>query len=81
MLILETWIAALILLMIIIFGATGIIGWIIEGMRLEEQKEENRKLQYRVRKLEQRLAHKNALENIRVADEYYEESLKNEQES
>ena len=78
MLILETWIAILIMFVIFLFGATGIIGWIIEGMRLDEQKAENRKLQHRCRKLEQRLAHKNAVENIRTATEYYEESKNNE---
>ena len=78
MLILETWVALLIMLGIFVFGAIGIFGWIIEGMRLDEQKEENRKLQHRVEKLQQRLAHKNAVENIRVANEYYEESKKHE---
>lgn len=78
MLILETWIAVLIMLIIFLFGGIGIIGWIIEGMRLEEQIRENRKLQHRVEKLQQRLAHKNAIENIRTANEYYEESKKND---
>lgn len=78
MIFLETWIAILIMLIIFGFGFVGIVGWIIEGMRLDAQIEENRKLHYQVKKLQQRLAHKNAVENIRTANEYYEESKKND---
>ena len=78
MLILETWIAILIMLMIFLFGATGIIGWILEGERLSQEKEENKKLHYENAQLRQRLAHKNAVENIRTANEYHEESKKND---
>lgn len=78
MLILETWIALLVLLVFALFGGIGIIGWIIEGMRLDEQVQANRKLQHRIEKLQQRLAHKNAIENIRTANEFYKESKKND---
>ena len=76
MFILESWILALILVAIFLFGAVGIMGWIVEGERLSKQVAENKKLQHRCRKLEQRLAYKNAAENIRVATEHYEESKK-----
>ena len=78
MLILETWIALLIMFGIFLFGGIGIIGWIIEGMRLDGYKEIIKEQQHHIRKLEQRLAHKNAVENIRVANEYYEESKNRE---
>ena len=76
MLILESWILVLIVLAIFLFGAIGIIGWIVEGDRLSKLVEENRKLHYENAQLRQRLAHKNAVENIRTAIEYYEESKK-----
>ena len=78
MLILETWIAVLIMLIIFLFGGIGIIGWIIEGMRLDAEKKENRMLQFRIRQLERIIARKNGAENIRTANEYYEESKKND---
>lgn len=78
MLFIETWIAILIMLIIFGFGFVGIVGWIIEGMRLDAQIEENRKLHHKVKKLQQRLARENAIENIRTANEYYKESKKND---
>lgn len=78
MFILESWILTLIMLAIFLFGAIGIIGWILEGERLSKQVEENKKLHYENAQLRQRLAHKNAIENIRTANEYYEESKEHE---
>ena len=76
MFILESWILTLIMLAIFLFGAIGIIGWILEGERLSKQVEENKKLHYENAQLRQRLAHKNALENIKAANEYYEAGKK-----
>lgn len=74
----ETGIAILIIIAVFLLGLIGVIGWITEGERLSQEREENRRLQHRIRKLEQRLAHMHAAENIRVANEYYEESMKND---
>ena len=42
--IIETWVAALLLAMICILGGIGLLGWIVESQRLEECRKENQAL-------------------------------------
>ena len=67
----ESWILVLIMVMIFLFGLIGIGGWIREGQKLEKAKEENKRLRYQNSQLKLRIAHRNALDNIKVANEYY----------
>ena len=42
--IIETWVAALLLVGICIFGGIGLLGWMIADQRLEKMTEENKVL-------------------------------------
>ena len=69
--IIETWILAMIVAVIFILGLTSIIGWIFEGERTSKAHEEIKKLQHENAELKQRIARRNAIENIKVATEFY----------
>lgn len=75
--IIETWVFVLIFIGFLLIGLGSIVGWVASDMLLEKQIAENKKLRHKVEKLQQRLAHMSVAENIRVANEYYEESKKN----
>lgn len=67
----ESWIAVMITIGVFILGLASIIGWIAEGERLSQQIEENKRLQHKIEELQKRIAHRDAIDNIRVANEYY----------
>ena len=68
----ESWIAVMIMVVVFAFGFIGIVGWILEGERHEAQVRENKALREENKVLAKILAHRNALDNIKVATEYYE---------
>lgn len=69
----ETWVAAMIIVGIIIIGLASNVGWIIEGQRLEQEVKENKKLMKENERLRKIINQMNSLNNIKVADEYYNE--------
>ena len=72
--IIESWIAVSIMVGIFILGLVGLGGWILEGEKNEKLREENKALLYENKKLSSQLAHRIALENIKVANEYNKEN-------
>lgn len=74
----ETWVFVLIFLVVATFGAVGIAGWTFFSDAYHKQVEENKQLRDRNKMLEKRIAYRNALDNIKVADEFYNEVNKNE---
>ena len=72
--IIESWIAVIIMVGIFILGLVGLGGWILEGEKNEKLREENKALLYENKKLSSQLAHRIALENIKVANEYNKEN-------
>ena len=67
----ETWVAAFIL--IAVFGMAGIsiLGWIIEGQRLEQEVKQNKKLIAENERLRKIISHMNGIHNVEVADAFY----------
>jgi Tfp pilus assembly protein PilN len=51
-----------------------LVGWIFEGERLSKATEEINVLRKENKRLAERLAHRNALDNIKVADDYAKEN-------
>lgn len=74
----ESWILVIIVLGIFILGLVGLGGWIHESEKNERLREENKALLYENKKLSSQLAHRIALDNIKVANEYHEEGKKND---
>lgn len=58
----------LLLLILVAFGS--LVGWIIEGMRLEKQREENRLNKFEIERLKNIISRRNILDNIKLANEY-----------
>ena len=75
----ETWVFVLIFLVVATFGAVGIAGWTYFSDAYRKQVEENKQLRDRNKMLEKRIAYRNALDNIKVANEFYDEVSKNEE--
>ena len=71
MIVIESWIAVMIAVGFFAVCLIALAGWIYEGEKLQKQIEKNQKLQYQLKRAQQRLAHKNAVENIKAANEYY----------
>lgn len=67
----ESWVFAMIVVGIFILALISIVGWIFEGERTSKAHEEIKKLQHENAELKQRIARRNAIENIKVATEFY----------
>jgi hypothetical protein len=67
----ETWIAAMITICVFACSLVSIVGWIIEGQRLEQEVKENKELAKENERLHKIINKMNNLHNIKVADEYY----------
>ena len=67
----ETGIAIGIVIGVFLLCATALIGWIFEGERLAQEREENKNLQHENNELRAKLSHYVALNNIKVANDYY----------
>ena len=67
----ETWVAAFII--IAVFGIAGIsnLGWIIEGQKLEREVKQNKKLIAENERLRKIISHMNGIHNVEVADAFY----------
>ncbi len=76
--IIESWIFVMIFLFFAGICVISLAGWIYEGEKLRKQVEENKTLREKNKMLEKRIAYRNALDNIKVANEFYEESKKND---
>ena len=74
----ETWVFVLIFLVFALFGAIGIAGWTYFSDAYRKQVEENKQLRDRNKMLEKRIAYRNALDNVKVANDFYDEVNKNE---
>ena len=66
--IIETWVFVLIFLVISILALICAGGWIIEG---ERHSKEEKELRYEIKKLSTQLAHRIAIDNIKAANDYY----------
>ena len=66
--IIETWVFVLIFLVISILALICAGGWIIEG---ERHSKEIKQLRYENNKLRAQLSHRVALDNIKAANDYY----------
>lgn len=64
------WLMLFFLLLLILVAFGSLAGWIIEGMRLEKQREENRLNRFEIDRLKGIISRRNILDNIRTADEY-----------
>ena len=69
MMIIETWIAALLFILIAVLCSIGLIGWMLAEQRLEESHKENRLLQDKILNLEGKLI-------VKTANEFYNEGKK-----
>ena len=67
----ESWVAVMIVAGVFTIGFISTIGWILEGERRSQDREEIKILQRENKELRTRLAHKAALDNIKVANDYY----------
>ena len=67
----EYWVFALVVAGIFVLALISIVGWIFEGEKHEAQVRENKVLREENKRLAERMARRNALENIKVANEYY----------
>ena len=67
----EYWVFALVVAGIFVLALISIVGWIFEGEKHEAQVRENKALREENKRLAEKIAHRNALENIKVANEYY----------
>lgn len=76
--IIESWIAVMIFVGFIVLCGIALIGWIYEGEKLNKAEEEIKALLYENRELSEKIAYRNALDNIRTANKHYEESKKND---
>ena len=66
--IIETWVFVLIFLVMSIIALISVGGWILESERYSK---ENKELRYENKKLRTQLSHRIALENIKAANDYY----------
>jgi Ni/Fe-hydrogenase subunit HybB-like protein len=67
----ETWIAALIIVCVFIGAIISGFGWIIEGERLAKAEKENKKLIAENGRLYKIISHMNGIHNVEVADAFY----------
>lgn len=65
------WLFMLILGVFILICLIALVGWIFEGENHEAQVRENKALREENKRLAEKIARNNALENIKVANEYY----------
>lgn len=67
----ETWVAAFILIAVFGMAFISIFGWIIEGNKLEREVEQNKKLIAENERLRKIISHMNGIHNVEVADAFY----------
>lgn len=70
--IIESWIAVMFMVFTFIICGMALVGWIYEGEKLNKQVKENKALREENKALARRIAYRDALDNIKVANEYYE---------
>lgn len=71
--IIESWVFVMIFVGIAIICAIALTGWAHEGENLRQAKAENKALWEENRCLSEQIARRNAIDNIKVANEYYKE--------
>lgn len=72
----ETWVAVMIMVFLFILAFIGLSGWSAEGKKYSHQVEENKKLRRYNKRLENKIIYYNALKNIDEANKFYEEKKK-----
>lgn len=65
------WLFLIILGVFVLICLIALVGWIFEGEKHEIQVRENKALREENKRLAEKIARNNALENIKVANEYY----------
>lgn len=68
--VIETWVAASIIVAVFGMGLISIFGWIIEGERLERAEREIRKLIKENERLHKIINQMNGLQTIKAADDF-----------
>ena len=71
----ETWTFWCLIGIFILIALITLVGWMSEGVRLEREREENRRMRRRLSVYERKEAHQRAVENIKAANEYYEQDV------
>lgn len=69
----EMTVVIVIVLLIFVIAIISLGGWIMEGIRREEQQKRIRQLEFYNHKLDKELAYHRCRTNIDTADEYYKE--------
>lgn len=71
--IIESWVLVFIILGIAGIAAIALAGWIHEGEKLRKSEDDNKILLYQISEFREQIARRNAIDNIKVANEYYKE--------
>ena len=69
--VIETWVAAFIIVAVFGMAAISVFGWIIEGQKLEREVSENKKLIKENERLHKIINQMNGLLNVKAADDFY----------
>ena len=73
--IIETWVAACIVIAVFVMAGISILGWIEEGKRLERSEKLNRKLAVENERLHHVIGQMNGIHNIEVATAFYNKEV------
>lgn len=71
--IIESWVIGIVLVVFALICFMALAGWTHEGEKLRQAKAENKALWEENRYLSEQIARRNAIDNIKVANEYYKE--------
>lgn len=73
--IIETWVAACIVMAVFVMAGISILGWIAEGNRLERAEKENKKLIAENERLRRVINQINGIHNIEVATAFHNKEV------
>ena len=68
----ETWVAVMIILSVFLLSLIGLCGWILEGIRLEKSERQNKKLIAENGRLYKIIEHMNGVQTVNAANEFYQ---------
>ena len=67
----ETWVAVMIIVCVFIGAIVSNFGWIIEGIKYEQEVKENKKLIKENERLHKIINQMNGLQTVKAADDFY----------